>query len=122
MNPHKCPVCNGNGIVAGGFYSQTSGICISDEVTEPCQSCNGTGIVWKKTTMKDKTIESIKCKNARMKYIPVESCAGCEHSVFLGGKWWECWIGHRLIRDVSTYAENGTIHPDCELDDLEVKR
>ena len=46
MKPHKCPVCNGNGIVDAGFYNQTSGEWTSTGGTEPCRSCEGTGIVW----------------------------------------------------------------------------
>jgi len=46
-SPYKCPICLGKGIVDGGFYNNTIGNCgISAEVTEPCRSCDGTGIVW----------------------------------------------------------------------------
>jgi len=48
MIPHKCPVCNGNGIVDAGFYTQTSGYWTSAGGTEMCRACNGTGIVWEK--------------------------------------------------------------------------
>lgn len=45
--PYRCPVCNGNGIVPCGFYSQTSGVWSTTSVMpETCRSCNGTGIVW----------------------------------------------------------------------------
>ncbi len=45
--PFKCPVCNGNGLVPNGFYSNTSGMWSgSSAVTEECRSCNGKGIVW----------------------------------------------------------------------------
>ena len=46
--PHRCPVCNGQGLVQNGFYraigvdSYTS----SDATPEQCKSCQGTGIVW----------------------------------------------------------------------------
>jgi len=48
MTPHKCPICNGNGMVDAGFYNQTSGYWTSTEGTEACRACNGTGIVWEK--------------------------------------------------------------------------
>jgi len=44
--PHLCPVCNGNGLVPGGFYTQTSGNWMSTNATEECRSCNGTGVIW----------------------------------------------------------------------------
>ena len=45
--PHRCPVCGGNGLVPNGFYRQTSGTWTTSDVTpETCRSCNGTGLVW----------------------------------------------------------------------------
>ena len=47
MIPHKCPICNGNGLVPNGFYRQTSGSwSTSDATPEKCRTCQGTGIVW----------------------------------------------------------------------------
>jgi len=47
LAPHRCPVCNGNGLVPNGFYMQTSGHWSTTSITpETCRSCNGTGIVW----------------------------------------------------------------------------
>ena len=47
LAPHRCPVCNGNGLVANGFYMQTSGYWSTTNITpETCCSCNGSGIVW----------------------------------------------------------------------------
>jgi hypothetical protein len=42
----KCPVCGGNGIVANGFYGQTSGQWTTASTTpEKCRSCGGLGRV-----------------------------------------------------------------------------
>lgn len=47
LAPHRCPVCNGNGLVPNGFYMQTSGHWSTSSITpETCRSCSGTGIVW----------------------------------------------------------------------------
>ena len=47
LTPHRCPVCNGNGLVSNGFYMQTSGNWSTSSITpEQCRSCGGTGIVW----------------------------------------------------------------------------
>ena len=47
LAPHRCPVCNGNGLVPNGFYMQTSGHLSTSSITpETCRSCGGTGIVW----------------------------------------------------------------------------
>ena len=45
--PYRCVVCNGNGKVPNGFYSQTSGTWASAS-TEPemCRTCSGTGVIW----------------------------------------------------------------------------
>ncbi len=42
----KCPVCNGRGIVPGGFYSFSS-IRNTDasNLSETCRSCNGKGYI-----------------------------------------------------------------------------
>lgn len=44
--PHRCPICNGSGIVPAGFYNQTSGHWSSTSVHEQCKQCTGTGLVW----------------------------------------------------------------------------
>lgn len=47
LAPHRCPVCNGNGLVPNGFYMQTSGHWSTSSITpETCRSCGGTGVVW----------------------------------------------------------------------------
>ena len=48
--PYCCPVCGGNGIVAAGFYTQTSGCWTSTGGFEMCRSCNGSGIVYGEET------------------------------------------------------------------------
>ena len=46
--PFTCPVCGGNGLVPNGFYHQTGEHWSTTSTTpEKCQSCNGTGVVWK---------------------------------------------------------------------------
>lgn len=46
--PHRCPVCEGKGLVPDWFYLvQIGGTPISSGVGNvPCRSCQGTGIVW----------------------------------------------------------------------------
>lgn len=46
--PHRCPVCEGRGLVPFGFYS-TNPWCIhtsASTIPETCRTCNGRGIVW----------------------------------------------------------------------------
>ena len=46
--PYTCPICNGNGLVPNGFYTQVSGQWgTTDATPEKCRTCNGIGIVWK---------------------------------------------------------------------------
>jgi RecJ-like exonuclease len=45
----KCPICEGHGIVDGGFYNSTPGNqSISTNSSEICRNCNGTGVVYVK--------------------------------------------------------------------------
>lgn len=44
--PTKCPICGGNGIVSGGFYSGVGEYRISSMVVETCKNCSGTGIAY----------------------------------------------------------------------------
>jgi len=46
MEVHRCPVCNGNGLVPNGFYLGAYGSwgCINTN-PERCRSCNGKGFV-----------------------------------------------------------------------------
>lgn len=56
--PHRCPVCNGNGIVPSGFYLQTIGDWTSySTIPESCRSCFGCGIVWSKDQTPTKGLE-----------------------------------------------------------------
>ena len=45
--PYRCPICNGTGLVPGGFYqSAIGGTAISSVSAEKCRQCNGGGIIW----------------------------------------------------------------------------
>ena len=46
MKPYRCPICNGTGIVPGGFYFSVNGHSSSTNTTEVCRQCQGSGIVW----------------------------------------------------------------------------
>ena len=39
MEPFKCPVCDGKGTQAPGFYPNTTGY-------QPCRACDGKGVLW----------------------------------------------------------------------------
>jgi predicted methyltransferase len=46
---HKCPVCDGRGVVPKGFYDchgRTIDDTSSVPKTEACRACGGRGIVW----------------------------------------------------------------------------
>ena len=47
MEWQKCPICNGNGQVSGGFYGHAGDYpyWTSDRTIETCQACNGQGII-----------------------------------------------------------------------------
>lgn len=46
MTVERCPVCNGNGLVPNGFYTQTTGQwSTTDASVETCRSCAGKGYV-----------------------------------------------------------------------------
>lgn len=46
--PHRCPVCNGSGLVPNGFYNHTGVYNYETTNTSPetCRTCMGLGIVW----------------------------------------------------------------------------
>lgn len=48
MKAHKCPVCDGNGLIPAGFYEKTPNIF---PIT--CRSCKGTGVLWEPETLSD---------------------------------------------------------------------
>ena len=47
MKQQKCPICEGHGLVAGGFYTTVPG-CegVSSSASEVCRNCLGSGIVY----------------------------------------------------------------------------
>ena len=47
MKPYKCPVCEGRGMVPGGFYDiLPNNTTLSYPAPVSCRSCGGTGILW----------------------------------------------------------------------------
>jgi DnaJ-class molecular chaperone len=47
LAPYRCPICGGNGLVSGSFYTALLGCGgTSANITEQCRSCNGAGIIW----------------------------------------------------------------------------
>lgn len=53
----KCPVCNGRGIVPGGFYESIGDTWISNGATDSCRSCQGKGTIHVRTLQ---TMEELK--------------------------------------------------------------
>jgi RecJ-like exonuclease len=53
MSVHRCPVCEGNGIVPKGFYEKISAKWSSiGSISEECRSCRGKGYVTIRETSK----------------------------------------------------------------------
>jgi hypothetical protein len=46
MKPYLCPICNGHGIVPGGFYTAMGPYSTSNTISEICRLCGGNGILW----------------------------------------------------------------------------
>ena len=46
--PHRCPVCNGTGLVSvpPGIAGDVTHFTTSSTGPWPCRCCNGTGILW----------------------------------------------------------------------------
>ena len=45
--PYRCPICGGNGLVSGSFYTSLFGCGgTTTNITQPCRTCNGAGILW----------------------------------------------------------------------------
>lgn len=44
--PHRCPVCNGTGLVPLGYYQTEPYITTTGISNESCRTCSGSGIVW----------------------------------------------------------------------------
>jgi len=49
MEYQKCPICNGNGKVSGGFYDHLGDYpyWTTDHTEEQCRTCKGEGIIIK---------------------------------------------------------------------------
>ena len=49
-DPHKCPVCNGQGTVSKPSYiaGDQPTWTASDLTPYPCPACSGTGVIWDK--------------------------------------------------------------------------
>ena len=47
--PHKCPVCDGSGLVSRppNIAGDVSGWSGSGTPTYPCRACTGSGVVWR---------------------------------------------------------------------------
>lgn len=44
--PHRCPICDGRGVVAAAFYDVRALTFTTTALSsEPCRACNGTGLV-----------------------------------------------------------------------------
>ena len=52
MIPHKCPVCQGTGIVGAGFYNRGCSGFTTRTNGEQCRTCWGSGIVWEAIPVK----------------------------------------------------------------------
>ena len=47
LAPYRCPICGGNGLVSGSFYTSLLGCGgTSTNITEKCRSCDGNGLLW----------------------------------------------------------------------------
>lgn len=44
--PHKCPVCDGKGVVPHGFYNTSPYFSSTNIAPETCRSCYGQGVIW----------------------------------------------------------------------------
>ena len=49
MEWQKCPICNGSGLVSGGFYNHAGDYpyWTSGNAAETCRACGGQGIILK---------------------------------------------------------------------------
>ncbi len=55
----KCPICNGNGKVSGGFYNHPGDylFSVTGQSSEVCRQCKGTGMIETPEEATDATIQ-----------------------------------------------------------------
>jgi len=48
LTPHRCPVCDGHGIVPGGYYNVTKEVLhwTTTNASESCRACAGSGVIY----------------------------------------------------------------------------
>lgn len=49
MVPHRCPVCNGHGVVSypKGIAADQESFTSSSPGPWPCRACDGSGVLWR---------------------------------------------------------------------------
>ena len=112
MKPYKCPICDGKGIVSGGFYKSVNEYCSTTNMTETCQQCGGGGIIWGNEDSlepcdgcapKVKAISPVSREQVeeawRGEWVPAESDFDDDDTLFDVEDWcdWQCSACHNEI-------------------------